>query len=1059
MVLDFFSKKKPPVTPAPSQKLYHLASLFEKSSLLPIQDRKRLTIGLKKGIKSFQTFNNCRLQLALDSFDESMKKALFEILFLLHTNKPFLKNLSYTYTRKIEFQEKKCTEKVNLYLEGAPSGVQGIDNLSPIFQEEFKKHIEEVFEEPQLDISHSENPFVGVFSIGSIGTVGHKHLASDLDLEVVYRLKPFIFNPQQWDDGFIKEKLRLRIHSLGQQYIQKFLEKQKEISPQLRKKVQTMAQQKVAKHFPLLFHYLILEEPQTASVLQSKRQPKLIARFRQEVQILLEGAAKQDSINKHQESLLKKRVQLIQQYVNGRYPTAEIYLFAMSEEEFEAGKFSSTLESKESSGSAYELILNYDTLMPGIYFTPSLPTHFLFDTAINNRAPVFKRFQDMLRWDMLPIEFSEYRPQLLNQGATPNLDPNYVGNHSGAVYWEAFKASFGNLPKAFLNLCRYEMLLEPHLSKTVIQLIKDPESLNEFIPPEDKNCAYEDQFKLIPAQLIQLELEFPNLAFDPWWLRYRALRIGYSGLKPVQGIDKPEQAEISLLLDLAFALHVRLSDIFDKPGGGQEFSTHREKALRAYLDSIFPRNSEDRINLEYIFIGDIRRVQEFETSLRQRFQKSIERVREKLQELGIPDDTQKKREFKIWYHYYQKNFERAIDVVPITILKHLMVSRGRVQIGYEQGQGWFFQAYNRRSSRGKRFTEGDTLDQLPEVTRLVERGDFLMGLATCVFNGYYGILNQGTLKEQYTDLELIRSRSDLGDPIDNEYAYLRPGQVEDIMKTILQFFPRRAVNYKACLYEKVEVVEVMLLLNLHSYGRLSFLYRDNMGVVRVAVLDNLELKKKAETLVKSDLSLLQESSIHHSLARFLNDYHIDIRKVRFGVWVNRNSFSLGAPRQDKERRREKHKLNKAFLENIFRYYYELESPYKDKKSLLERESLEEVIFTCAMALAMGGNVRRRNYGPCQIIMKKYWKKEYGDPQQFLEQILKRLERFMDVGMHLHTQIKDYAIGLSMRLSSYQQQILFQYLKKTLRSDYKNKIDRSYLLPTFEAQFFGLPPSK
>ena len=76
--------------------------------------------------------------------------------------------------------------------------------------------------------------------------------------------------------------------------------------------------------------------------------------------------------------------------------------------------------------------------------------------------------------------FNDITGRIINQGHTPDLQPSYVAEHYTAVYWEAFKASYGNLPKATLNLLRYETLLEAKLNKTIIQLIKDPQMLDKM---------------------------------------------------------------------------------------------------------------------------------------------------------------------------------------------------------------------------------------------------------------------------------------------------------------------------------------------------------------------------------------------------------------------------------------------------------------------------------------------------------------------------------------------------------------------------------------------------
>jgi len=81
------SAEKEPVKPAAGQAEQKgpkgLAGLLGQGITLPKERTEMLTEGFLKGLEFFENFNESRLRLAFGSFDEDMKKALFEVLFLI----------------------------------------------------------------------------------------------------------------------------------------------------------------------------------------------------------------------------------------------------------------------------------------------------------------------------------------------------------------------------------------------------------------------------------------------------------------------------------------------------------------------------------------------------------------------------------------------------------------------------------------------------------------------------------------------------------------------------------------------------------------------------------------------------------------------------------------------------------------------------------------------------------------------------------------------------------------------------------------------------------------
>jgi len=874
-----------------------LGALLAKPIALVPERETLLREGLAAGLKFFDGFNESRLKLAFASFDPEMKKTLYEVIFLLHVNDPKFKNYKFQGTALEHvggvLRERTLDAQADLYVEGAPYGVEGIDRLSPVFRQQFLEHIQQTFGmSVGAQSGYGFNPVVSVHSLGSIGTVGHKSRSSDLDLQVQYELEPFLLDTARQSDQTLTEALQ---HEMRFVVAKLRAEQRVPASAPDDPGWTRQAAQQTAKMYPHLYRYLIAAERGYAEDLAGPNGPTLRGYLINEMVLLLKRAAKvsRGETLRQKEALLQEKLKRIQAYLGVRYPSTEVYLFSCSNDNYRLGRHGSTLTNKEASGSAYELILNYETLMPGIQMTPMVPTHFVFAKQVNNDASLYERIIDFIRAGLLDV-FKDIRPRLVNLGAAPDMDIVYVARHSGAVYWEAFKASSGNLPKATLNLFRFEMLLDKRFLKTNIQIIKEPWILNDLASPRPKEAPAElmqlmDESSGIPAwALLDMESRFKLLMQDPWWLRYKALKIAFSENQGVAGLEPAERHRVSKIIDTAFALHVRISDVFTKPGDTRPLDTYREQALVEFLKRAFPPVSEKRKFLEHLFIGEVRSVNQFEQEMRELFNNSLARVNRKVAAFNIQGQSNQK-EFEIWYHYYQANFEPAPNVISKTILNHLKVPRGRLQIGYKVGEGWFFRSFQRESKVGKRFDTFGFLDHLPEDVMLRERSGLLAGLADCVLNGYYGVLKEGTLKETHTIIEFDAKFMDLGNRTDNALAFVRPDQVQRMLSGIIEMFPYRTYHYMDCIQKKRQIVEVMLFLNLCKFGRLSALYRDNLLTWYCDEWEHPELFARAHNLRASLKSQILARPLHLTLAKFFKAKDIDVANVKLATWINPNS--------------------------------------------------------------------------------------------------------------------------------------------------------------------------
>jgi hypothetical protein len=605
---------------APTACTIDLGSLLRQGIALQPGRVALLKEGLSKGLAFFESYNESRVKLTFSYFDEPMREAFFEIVYLLHMNTPDLAQVRGIPAGEEGKSKASDAEIFNLYAEGCPAGVAGIDRLSPVFRQQFLEYTRKVFGNAPAPLNGTPSPVVTLQSIGSIGTVGHKSSDSDLDLQVIYNLTPPMPDASSWGNGdFLETMQKEHAWWVAKLPAMQKIAPEKAAEPAVQQQLLAKAERQIAAQYPSLYASLWGGTKDLADdlgsseggVARSKVIQELIALVKRSVVISSEAATRR------QETALKARVNKIEAYIAKRFPDAEVHLFTYPIVGFRLGRYSSTIESKESSGSAYELLLNYETLMPGIHLTPMVPTHFVFPPLVNNDAALYTRLMDYLTFNLIDL-YKDVKASVVDLGHTPNVEPSYVAQHSGAMYWEAFKAYSGNLPKATLNLLRYEMMLEPRLVRTNIQMIKEPGVLDSIASPKPQNTKTEQEnLKLdligLPSwAVLELEATFPYLRQDPWWLRYKALKLGYGEDGGVPGLEREERDFVSRTTDLAFALHVRISDVFTKPGDKRPLDSPREKVLVAFLLQAFPPGSPSRISLEQIFIGEVEKVNRFE---------------------------------------------------------------------------------------------------------------------------------------------------------------------------------------------------------------------------------------------------------------------------------------------------------------------------------------------------------------------------------------------------------------------------------------------------------------
>ncbi len=862
-----------------------LIRLLDKGVQLQENYVEALQKGLEAGRRFFEAFNDTRLELALEAFDEKTRYALYEVLFFLHVNEPrFAKHKyiairvehSYGVAQKHYYEDSAC-----LYLEGAPHGVQGIEALPRRFRKEFLQYVRKEFGKIPRDRDvEGFAPFVSISALGSVGTMAHKAGSSDLDLQIQYELEPFLIDYSDWDDR--------KVHKALQKFIQwrfRLLHRRHKAAGKAVEKTE-LREQAIAwtkQEFPTLFAYFY-ERTALGDRARHLADRTIRTSLQREMMSLIKRhQGMQQRENKQKEALLRQRLDMIQDYIQKKFPEAEVYLFGSDNLSLRLGReHGSTLVSKEASGSAYRLMLTYDVLLPGTQFTPCIPSHFILPQEFCNVPARYDLLMDAIRFQMVPL-YRDIAPFLVNLGPAARLDLNYILAHGGAVYWEAFKAASGNLAKALLNLFRIEMLHHEKYLVMIIELVKHPHILKSFMQEEEVSAG-EGWWSL--REMERLEEEMPFLRADPWWMKYRALKIAFAF---IPHIAYTERGKILRTIDLCYAMHLKIADFFKHLAAKKPLSTHRDRFLYQFYERCFPPDSDARVRLRLVNIGETQAVIEFENELKFLFSSALERIRLIQEQNEIPDDSNQ-AEFEIWFHYYQKNFEPPENVIRQSILRHLKIPRLRLQISLDsQFQLWTFRSLQQESG-SQRDRNDEMFNYLPDSIDLMTCKSFLFGLAYCIHNAYYGYVNRGSLKEQKTRIEVDSSATQLPENIDRNYAFARPDVIVRLADQISEFFAYRSFNYLECLNERT-YQELFFTLNLMSYGHLAILFRDNLNnwYLEEFMIDSFR-ERSAEYYEKSE-KMLKDRDLHRTIRQFLRELGISVwdQQVKFTFWINPQS--------------------------------------------------------------------------------------------------------------------------------------------------------------------------
>jgi hypothetical protein len=349
------------------------------------------------------------------------------------------------------------------------------------------------------------------------------------------------------------------------------------------------------------------------------------------------------------------------------------------------------------------------------------------------------------------------------------------------------------------------------------------------------------------------------------------------------------------VIDLAFCLHVRISDVMEGKGDKRTKGatpSYREQVLSTFLELAFPAGSPRRINLQNLFVGGVRGLLHFEKELRELFQRSMMRVEEKMAHMGVRDHAGASQEVELWLNYYVENFQPPLNAVPRVIMKHLKVARNGIEVSFRPGEGWAFLSIQRQSLLERSaLSAGRNVSYLPERVLLLENSGFASGMAHCVLNGYYGTLDKGTPEERLTRVELDDKKLDQGNNIHNEMAFVKEDQLNRLMKRISDAFPYQPYNYMDILKTERDVTGVFVMVNLWRFGLVSMIYRDNLSQWYCDEVEVPALFERGLELSKDMGRLLRARPLLDAIRELFGKRRIDPQRAHLAAWANPNSLT------------------------------------------------------------------------------------------------------------------------------------------------------------------------
>ena len=837
---------------------------------------------LDEGLRTANNINSFRMNLAMENFTEETKCALFEVLFFLHVNDPKFTNYEFTpYNDPTEKGNSDKKHNACLYIPNCMAGVLGVNDLNPIIKKDFLLYCYRNFGYKGLP-EYKYYSIVSVCSIGSVGTIAHKSGKSDLDIQLQYELYPPNLPSAFINRSSIKQAVNNIFNKLGESVGQE----EGEIT-------NSQVKAQILKRYPVISKYLDSNDDDFVQLCSTN--PHLIESLIIELDSLYQVYIihKNRTLYVQRETLFQKKAKLLEEYLQVKFPNSEIFFFAYSTENYRKGKHGNTKKSKEASGSAYELILNYEVLLPGIHFNSVVPSHNVFNLKTNDNLRLYKILMVLIKSNFGLNQIFKLQNHLVDLGNTPALDRQYIVSHFGSVYWESFKASQGNLPKAFLNLLRIETMLWHDNAETVIRAIKD-QSLFNTRPIRDKE--EEDEFGLnIPenklftlSDFAEAEEKFVNLCYDPWWIRYKILKCSYEDAPGI--ITLKERYQITSVIDICFAIHLMLSEVMkdEMDNAFKEGSlSYRRSFLTYFYNNAFPPFSENRQRINNIFLGNIDTINNFEKELKELFHNCIKRVEFNCK-INPDKFAANREEFNIWHHYFKKYFIPPKNMIPRGLFKQNVNYGNRINVHYKDKQWIFYFYLESKAKNPKTFLVSKNNEKQHEV-ELFRHQSIMYGFAYCVLNGYFKADLDSELRRASSSIEV---NTDNFQELDKTSAKLLAESGQLMAQFIIEKFRPFYVDYRDCLNDDQSIKDACIFVNVLIFGRLDILYRDKLDNWYYYGYTCDSIRSNSKFLHTHQDEFFQNKELLSVISKFCENHKIPTEQFEEKLYIWLNPISL-----------------------------------------------------------------------------------------------------------------------------------------------------------------------
>lgn len=884
-----------------------LVAIFQRGLDLSRERTHMLQDALQQGTAHFETTNNARLQWSLAALAPQQRAALFELLFLCHTNVPEWTPFHFTGTRMERagrlrrFNTQEMSKE--LYLKGAPCGVEGLSRFSTATQGAFEAHAREVFGFPPPILEAGSAPLRAVILTGGCASLTTTVAREALDVHLIHSRNLVSEDP-------------LNLTSLREAILAFDANRD-------RNKDRLYADVFSKEHRPWLSRCLYGDVQQREFTLRGKLPGGLAALQRELMELWSDHLRIRRTLEGvRYAQMLDQRLMLINDYLQARYPQVRLRLSISGEGE-------ETIRScyQKIPGSTWPERNTYwrvEEMLSGVMLTPMLPLHEVLPSTIQESGAQYLRIAQCIRYGLIP-SYHAVRKRLVDLSPQFSLTGNQLRGSAEELPRMLLRGMRGIWPEALLRILRFEMMLDPRYRASTNHLLRSPRWSERRLNPQQLNAHSVKERRiwgvggLSPKALLSLEHDHPSLWRDPHWLRYKAIKMALAepgGLS--DGLPK-QRLRLSSLVDVAFGLN-----LYESPAAENHVAPPakdlRAEVHRALREQMFPPSSMRHRRIKAALRGDETALGLLERAFREALLRASWRTQQLLKKQGMGLQLLFKRTLPLRQEILQRLRARpgALWVRPLmeqsapyaalrfrctpkhgwrleaaALLPQRSTTHGRSRAGKLSPSSKAAQAALQRSSA--------STQELPLVM-IRKASSCLVLLGEAVLNGLYtpgermekpGLSARAQRAKYIGRTEIMMDAQEIhqGNRLDDNFASLRAEDVHRLLQLIITFFRDREHHHAPQPQPKRtrQITDLFVLLHFFKLGRLSLFYRDDLGMWWVREWDHPAWSQSWSVLRGNLERMFGERSMHVTFAHFLQTQHVRLQDLRLEIWINPHS--------------------------------------------------------------------------------------------------------------------------------------------------------------------------